>query len=74
MVVLGDGGMTRCCSKRRPTMFAKTTKVLIAALVLAGASITFVTDASAGPKNAPTSPWYEQNWKPFSPVVDGGAG
>jgi hypothetical protein len=55
-------------------MFTKTAKVLVAALVLAGASISFVTDASARPKNAPTPPWYEQNWKPFSPVVDGGAG
>ena len=30
-------------------MFAKSTKVLVAALVLAGTALTFVTDASARP-------------------------
>jgi hypothetical protein len=30
-------------------MFAKTTKVLVAALVLAGTSLTFIADASARP-------------------------
>jgi len=31
-------------------MFTKTTKILVAALVLAGASITFVANASAAPQ------------------------
>jgi hypothetical protein len=31
------------------TMFAKSTKVLVAALVLAGTSLTFVANASARP-------------------------
>jgi hypothetical protein len=30
-------------------MFAKSTKVLVAALVLAGTSLTFIADASATP-------------------------
>jgi hypothetical protein len=30
-------------------MFAKSTKILVAALVLAGTSLAFVTNASAGP-------------------------
>jgi hypothetical protein len=33
------------------TMFAKSTKVLIAALVLAGTSLTFVANASARPNH-----------------------
>jgi hypothetical protein len=37
-------------------MFAKPTKVLIAALVLAAASLTFVANASAGPGQ---SGWYQ---------------
>jgi hypothetical protein len=41
-------------------MLAKTTKALVAALVLAGASIAFVADASAGPTKAPSQA--EQNW------------
>jgi hypothetical protein len=36
------------------TMFAKTTKTLVAALVLAGVSITFVANASAAPSKGPT--------------------
>jgi hypothetical protein len=35
-------------------MFAKTTKTLVAALVLAGASIAFVANASAAPVKGPT--------------------
>jgi|HubBroStandDraft_6_1064221.scaffolds.fasta_scaffold629900_2 Spy/CpxP family protein refolding chaperone len=41
-------------------MFTKTTKTLVAALVLAGASITFVANASAAPQ--PGSWQGEQNW------------
>jgi hypothetical protein len=41
-------------------MFAKTTKTLVAALVLAGASIAFVADASAAPTKAPAQA--EQTW------------
>jgi hypothetical protein len=41
-------------------MFAKTTKTLVAALVLAGATIAFVADASAAPTKAPSQA--EQNW------------
>jgi hypothetical protein len=41
-------------------MFTKTTKTLVAALVLAGASITFVADASAAPRQGPSQA--EQNW------------
>jgi hypothetical protein len=33
------------------TMFAKSTKVLVAALVLAATSLTFVANASAGPSS-----------------------
>jgi len=36
-------------------MFTKTTKTLVAALVLAGASITFVANAYAAPRTAPYS-------------------
>ncbi len=41
-------------------MFAKTTKTLVAALVLVGASITFVASASAAPSKAPGQD--EINW------------
>jgi hypothetical protein len=41
-------------------MFTKTTNALIAALVLAGASITFVADASAAPTRGPSQA--ERNW------------
>jgi hypothetical protein len=41
-------------------MFTRTTKALIAALVLAGASITFVANASAVPAQRPSQA--EQNW------------
>jgi hypothetical protein len=41
-------------------MFAKTTKTIVAALVLAGASITFVASASAAPTKAPNQD--ELNW------------
>jgi hypothetical protein len=34
-------------------MFAKTTKTIVAALVVAGASIAFVASASAAPTKAP---------------------
>jgi hypothetical protein len=33
-------------------MFAKTTKVLVAALVLAGTSLAFVANASAAPRQS----------------------
>jgi hypothetical protein len=45
---------------RRPTKFTETTKTLVAALVLAGASIAFVADASAAPRQGPSQA--EQNW------------
>jgi hypothetical protein len=41
-------------------MVTKTTKALIAALVLAGASITFVANASAAPTRGPSQA--ERNW------------
>jgi hypothetical protein len=41
-------------------MFAKATKTLVAALVLAGASITFVANASAAPAKGPNPE--ELNW------------
>jgi hypothetical protein len=41
-------------------MFAKTTRTLVAALVLAGASVTFVANASAAPAKSPTPD--EVNW------------
>ena len=41
-------------------MFTKTTKTLVAALVLAGASITFVANATAAPQQGPSQ--FEQNW------------
>jgi hypothetical protein len=39
------------------TMFAKSTKVLVAALVLAATSLTFVANASARPSGQ--SGWYQ---------------
>ena len=41
-------------------MFAKTTKARLAALVLAGASVSFVADASAAPARGPNPD--EINW------------
>jgi hypothetical protein len=41
-------------------MFTKTTKTLVAALVLAGASITFGANASVAPRQGPSQA--EQNW------------
>jgi hypothetical protein len=41
-------------------MLTKTTKALVAALVLASASITFVADASAAPQQGPSQA--ERNW------------
>jgi hypothetical protein len=41
-------------------MFNRTTKILVAALVLAGASLTLVTDGFAAPTKAPTHG--EQLW------------
>ena len=41
-------------------MLTKTTKALVAALVLAGASITFVANASAAPQQGPSQ--WEKNW------------
>jgi hypothetical protein len=48
-------------------MSAKTAKILVAALVLAGAAITFVADASAAPARGPNPD--EINWmnRPSSP-------
>jgi Spy/CpxP family protein refolding chaperone len=47
-------------------MFTKTTKTLVAALVLAGAAITFVANASAAPSQGSQpsqGSWQaEQNW------------
>jgi hypothetical protein len=58
MVALTDDGMTPAAVEPlETTMFTKT---LIAALVLAGATITFVADASAAPTKAPSQA--EQNW------------
>jgi hypothetical protein len=51
-------------------MFTKTTKTLVAALVLAGASITFVANASAAPTQGPSQS--EQNW--MDRATNGGAG
>jgi hypothetical protein len=41
-------------------MFTDTTKTLVAALVLAGASITFVANAYAAPRQGTSQA--EQNW------------
>jgi hypothetical protein len=51
-------------------MFAKTTKTVVAALVLAGASITFVASASAAPSKVPTQD--ELNWMNRASGADGG--
>jgi len=51
-------------------MFAKTTKTLVAALVLAGASITFVANASAAPAKGPNPD--ELNWMNRPSGPDGG--
>ena len=74
LVRLADGGMTptRCCSTRRLIMFAKTTKVLVTALVLAGTSIAFVTSTSAAPSKAPSQT--EQVWMDRASKPDTNAG
>jgi len=41
-------------------MFAKTTKTLVAALVIAGTSLAIVANASAAPAKAPSQD--EQSW------------
>jgi hypothetical protein len=51
MVPLTDDGMTPAADTPRET--AMFTKTLIAALVLAGVSLTFVANASAAPTKAP---------------------
>ena len=55
-------------------MFAKTTKTLVAALVLAGMAITFVADASAAPARGPNPD--EINWmnRPSGPDTGSGNG
>jgi hypothetical protein len=53
-------------------MFAKTTKTLVAALVLAGASVTFVANASAAPAKSPTPD--EVNWMNRATGPDTGGG
>jgi hypothetical protein len=55
-------------------MFTKTTKTLVAALVLAGASITIVANAYAAPQqsSAPQGWQAEQNW--MDRASNGGAG
>ena len=52
-------------------MFGKTTKTLIAALVLAGTAVAFVTDASAAPARGPNPE--EINWmnRPSGPDTGG---
>ena len=52
-------------------MFAKTTKTLVAALVLAGVSITFVANASAAPARGPAQD--DLNWmnRPTGPDSGG---
>jgi hypothetical protein len=59
-----DGAITRRdgppLHNTETIMFAKTTKTFVAALVLAGASISFVANASAAPSKAPTHD--EINW------------
>jgi ABC-type glycerol-3-phosphate transport system substrate-binding protein len=52
-------------------MSAKTAKILVAALVLAGASITFIADASAAPAKGPNPE--EVNWMNRASGPDGGA-
>jgi hypothetical protein len=51
-------------------MFAKTTKTLVAALVLAGVSISFVANASAAPVKAPSQD--ELNWMSRASAPDSG--
>jgi hypothetical protein len=51
-------------------MFAKTTKTLVAALVLAGASITFVANASAAPSKGPAQD--ELSWMNRASSPDAG--
>jgi hypothetical protein len=59
MVRLTDDGMTPAAeAPTETTMFAKT---LVAALVLAGASLTFIADASAKPTQQP-QPRAEQGY------------
>lgn len=55
-------------------MCAKTAKTLVAALVLASASIAFVADASAMPSKGPTPD--EASWmnRPSGPVSGGYGG
>jgi hypothetical protein len=56
-------------------MFAKTSKTLVAALVLAGASITFVANASAAPAKGPTQDelgWMNRASSPDSGGFGGG--
>ena len=56
-------------------MFAKTSKTLVAALVLAGASITFVANASAAPAKVPTQDelgWMNRAYSPDSSGFGGG--
>jgi hypothetical protein len=52
-------------------MSAKTAKIFVAALVLAGASITFVANASAAPAKGPNPE--EVNWMNRASGPDGGA-
>jgi hypothetical protein len=59
-MVRPDDGMAPPLHPTETVMFAKTTKTLVAALVLAGASITFVANASAAPSKVPTQD--ELNW------------
>jgi hypothetical protein len=65
-----DDGMIPPLHHTETAMFAKTTKTLVAALVLAGASITFVANASAAPAKGPTQD--ELNWMNRSSGLDGG--
>ena len=59
-MVRSDDGMIPPLHHTETVMFAKTTKTLVAALVLVGASITFVASASAAPSKAPGQD--EINW------------
>jgi hypothetical protein len=68
--VSSDDGMIPPLHHTETAMFAKTTKTLVAALVLAGASITFVANASAAPAKGPTQD--ELNWMNRSSGLDGG--
>jgi hypothetical protein len=57
-------GLVRSPQRGDWIMFTKTTKALVAALVLTGASITFVADASAAQSRGPSQgvSQAEQNW------------